>query len=84
MKKVTVQKTYFYTKDKAIFQIFGLNGDNQPMIIKEDDLEFLGSYIEDIIEEGYDEEIRDYFNEISQELEKVNEVQVLYNDSKGY
>lgn len=84
MKKVTVQKTYFYTKDKAIFHIFGLNGDNQPMILKEDDLEFLESYIEDIIEEGYDEEIRSYFNEISQELEKVNEVQVLYNDSKGY
>lgn len=78
MRKYTIKKTFFYTDDSFIMNVFGLDGENEPMIITEDDIEYLESYIYDYEEEyGSESGLLDVLHEIEKELETVDEVQFI-------
>ena len=78
MKKSTIKKTYFYTDDSFIMHVFGLDGENEPMIITEDDIEYLESYIYDYEEEFGDAKVLfDVLHEIQEELKTADEVEFI-------
>lgn len=78
MKKHTIKKTYFITEDSFIMNVFGLDGCNNPMIITEEDIMYLESYIYDYEEEFGDAKVLfDVLHEIQEELKTADEVQFI-------
>ena len=82
MKKRTIKRTYFElenTKDNyTIFNIFGLNDDNFPLEINNNNINNLREYVENYIEEyGDNLDLLNILSKIENELEKVDEVQFL-------
>lgn len=78
MKKRTIKRTYFITEDSFIMNVFGLDGENEQMVITEEDIEYLENYIYDYEEEFGDAKILfDVLHEIEEELETADEVQFI-------
>lgn len=77
MQKYTIKKTYIYG-NKFIYNIFGLDGENNDYIITNDNIDYLREYVENYIEEfGENEDLKKYLSLIEKELEEVDEVQVV-------
>lgn len=80
MKKRTIKRTYFITEDSFIMNVFGLDGCNNPMIITEEDIMYLESYLNDFEDSDDDfdgTECWEIIDEIKEELKIVDEVQFI-------
>ena len=84
MKKRTIKRTYFELENNkdnySIFNIFGLNDDNFPLEINNNNINNLREYVENYIKEyGDNFNLLGILNEVENELENVDEVQVVMN-----
>lgn len=51
MEKYTIQKTYFMTDNDLLYHLFGLDDDNKPLIITDNNIESLTNYISECIDD---------------------------------
>lgn len=84
MKKRTIKRTYFELENNKdnyrIFNIFGLNDDNFPLEINNNNINNLREYVENYIKEyGDNLNLLGILNEVENELEHVDEVQFIMN-----
>lgn len=84
MKKRTIKRTYFELENNkdnyTIFNIFGLNDDNFPLEINNNNINNLREYVENYIKEyGDNFNLLGILNEVENELENVDEVQFIMN-----
>ena len=77
MNKYTIKKTYFEVKEVFLFKLFGLNEDNEPMVITKSNFNSLKDYIEEDNEKQDNPNVRKILAMLNEELEKVDEIQVV-------
>lgn len=83
VKSKTYKRLIIETNDEAIYNMFGLDGEYEEMVIDKDGLSCLESYLYDLEDEEddrVDEETWEMFNKIKEALKEYKEVQVVYKE----
>ena len=73
------------TADEYLYDLFGLDGDNEPMYIDKESISYLEDYLNDYDEDDKDDEpkmadkeVKQMFDGIKELLKEYKEVQVKY------
>lgn len=80
MKKYTIKKTYIPVKDRYLFNIFGLDGENNPLVITQKNINYLRNYVQVCMEETSNPNVSAFLTNVEKELETVDEVQFIMED----
>lgn len=80
MKKYTIKKTYIPVKDRYLFHIFGLDGENNPLVITQNNIDYLQNHVQEYVEETSNPNVLAFLTNVEKELETVNEVQFIKED----
>lgn len=77
MKKYTIKKTYIPVKDRCLFHIFGLDGENNPLVITQNNIDYVRDYVQEYVEETSNPNVLAFLTNVEKELETVDEVQFI-------
>ena len=77
MKKYTIKKTYIPVRDTCLFHIFGLDGENNPLVITQNNIDHLRDYVQEYVEETSNPNVLAFLTNVEKELETVDEVQFI-------